>query len=154
MTSLLLERKRRPIRGFTGEYAFLSNFYLSPVKMHGLVYPTAEHAYVACKTASRSLRLTISEIPTPGKTKRFGRKIEVVEGWDLLRVPRMLEVQLAKYEPLDMREQLLDTGDAYLEETNSWGDRFWGVDGSGENNLGLVLMLTRSIYTSVKRNYK
>ena len=40
--------------------------------------------------------------------------------------------------------RLLETGDVYLEETNTWGDVFWGVcNGKGENMLGQVLMLIR-----------
>jgi predicted NAD-dependent protein-ADP-ribosyltransferase YbiA (DUF1768 family) len=42
--------------------------------------------------------------------------------------------------------RLLKTGEAVLEEGNTWGDRFWGVDartGEGENHLGLILMRVR-----------
>lgn len=44
----------------------------------------------------------------------------------------------------DLRYRLLRTGDAYLEETNNWGDKFWGVcDGEGENHLGKIIMKVR-----------
>lgn len=33
---------------------------------------------------------------------------------------------------------------AELVESNTWGDRFWGVDHAGENWLGRVLMETRT----------
>ena len=47
-------------------------------------------------------------------------------------------------EPL--RSQLLATEDAYLEETNHWGDTYWGVcKGVGENMLGKILMMARDI---------
>lgn len=35
-------------------------------------------------------------------------------------------------------------GNAYLEETNRWGDDYWGVSGGvGANNLGIIRMETR-----------
>jgi hypothetical protein len=44
----------------------------------------------------------------------------------------------------DLKERLLATGDAYLEEGNTWGDRIWGtVNGKGANMLGIILMETR-----------
>jgi hypothetical protein len=34
------------IRSFTGKYAFLSNFHLSPVTVgDGIIYPSGEHAF-------------------------------------------------------------------------------------------------------------
>jgi hypothetical protein len=33
------------IKGFLGEYSFLSNFYLCPVYYEGLVYPSSENAF-------------------------------------------------------------------------------------------------------------
>ena len=44
----------------------------------------------------------------------------------------------------ELKEKLLATGDAYLEEGNTWGDRIWGVyQGQGENRLGKILMKIR-----------
>ena len=44
----------------------------------------------------------------------------------------------------DLLQKLLDTGDAHLEETNTWKDTFWGVcKGEGQNNLGKILMSVR-----------
>ena len=43
-----------------------------------------------------------------------------------------------------MADALLETGDAYLEEGNTWHDQFWGtVNGVGQNNLGKTLMTVR-----------
>ena len=39
---------------------------------------------------------------------------------------------------------MIETGDEYLEEGNTWGDRIWGtVNGKGQNNLGKILMRVR-----------
>ena len=44
----------------------------------------------------------------------------------------------------DLAFLLKDTGSYYLEETNDWGDTYWGVcNGVGENNLGKILMEIR-----------
>ena len=44
----------------------------------------------------------------------------------------------------DRYAKLLATGDAQLEEGNTWGDRIWGVyQGQGDNRLGKILMKVR-----------
>jgi len=49
-----------------------------------------------------------------------------------------------KFADPTLRSWLLATGDAILEEGNSWGDTYWGVSrGYGENWLGILLMLVR-----------
>lgn len=51
----------------------------------------------------------------------------------------------------ELCEKLLNTGDAYIEETNKWGDTFWGVSkGIGENNLGKILMGIRDQLRTVE----
>jgi predicted NAD-dependent protein-ADP-ribosyltransferase YbiA (DUF1768 family) len=45
-----------------------------------------------------------------------------------------------------LKERLLSTGNAYLEERLWWRDIFWGFDVNlkqGENQLGLLLMQIR-----------
>jgi len=43
-----------------------------------------------------------------------------------------------------LAELLLSTGDGYLEETNTWGDVFFGVyNHVGQNHLGKILMTVR-----------
>ena len=45
---------------------------------------------------------------------------------------------------LDLKEMLLETKGKYLEETNWWGDKFWGVcNNTGQNQLGQLLMAIR-----------
>ena len=57
----------------------------------------------------------------------------------------MKEIVRAKFEQHpELTEKLLATGDTYLEEGNTWGDRIWGtVNGQGANNLGRILMEVR-----------
>jgi predicted NAD-dependent protein-ADP-ribosyltransferase YbiA (DUF1768 family) len=56
----------------------------------------------------------------------------------------MYDLSWLKYQDPVLRSKLLATDDAYLEETNGWFDRFWGVClGTGHNHLGKILMKVR-----------
>jgi ribA/ribD-fused uncharacterized protein len=133
------------IDSFSGEYRFLSNFHPSPVEMKGIVYPTVEHAFQAAKTLDSVERRRIAELDTPGKAKRAGRKVELREDWEQIKVKVMHWLVTRKFEDPQLAELLRATGDVQLIEGNYWGDRFWGVcEGQGLNWLGRVLMDVRS----------
>lgn len=82
------------------------------------------------------------------QTKRFwnGREDEYRDDWYEIRVEIMLDLLRQKFAHPELRQMLLDTGDAELLEGNNWGDVFWGVDqdtGEGQNWLGRLLMQVR-----------
>ena len=55
---------------------------------------------------------------------------------------------------MELKIKLIQTGDAYLEETNSWNDTYWGVcDGKGENILGHMLMKLRKDIVDLEKEY-
>ena len=61
-----------------------------------------------------------------------------------------------KFQDKILRELLLETGDAILEEGNIWHDFFWGVDASsryGENWLGKLLMELRDNLQGYNKGY-
>lgn len=134
-----------PILFFTDEYAFLSNFYPAEFVWDGIVWSSSEHAYQAAKVTDRAERLRMSKIKGPGAVKREGKVVEIRDDWEDVKVRTMYQIVYAKFnQNSSLREKLLATEDAYLEEGNTWGDRFWGtVDGIGQNQLGLVLMKVR-----------
>lgn len=137
------------IRSFTGDHAFLSNFYPAEIKYEGLTYKTSEHLFVAMKTLDLDERKVVSEIETPGQAKRYGRKsITLREDWNKIRVDIMRFVVYQKFEQNpELKQKLLDTGHNLLVEGNNWGDMFWGqVDGEGSNFLGRILMALRLQY--------
>lgn len=133
------------IEGFSGEFRFLSNFWPVDVSLDGEVYPSTEHAYQAAKSLDPTYRQAIRNTESPGKVKRMSRKAVLRSDWDNIKLSVMQDLTWQKYSRnSDLRAALLSTGDAYIEETNSWGDIFWGVSGgTGQNNLGKILMDVR-----------
>jgi ribA/ribD-fused uncharacterized protein len=133
------------IEGFCGENRFLSNFAFARVTLDGVVYSTTEHAYQAAKTLDSSKRAMIKIAKTPGVAKRLGKLLELREDWLDVREGIMTDLLIQKFSQPEYMHQLLSTGDAYLEETNTWNDTFWGVcSGKGLNRLGHILMQIRS----------
>ena len=55
----------------------------------------------------------------------------------------MEEIVMIKFSDPDLKEYLLSTRSSYLVERTK--DKYWGdgLDGSGENNLGKILMIAR-----------
>lgn len=133
------------IESFSGEHRFLSNFWPSPIKVRGMMFPTVEHAYQAIKTTDEAIRKEISELPTPGKAKRFGKTLTLRSDWEIIKLKVMEALVTAKFKNKKLRAQLLSTGDEIIQEGNLWGDTFWGVcRGKGENHLGQILMKVRA----------
>lgn len=133
-----------PILGFFNSYHFLSNFYLCDVEYDGLVYPSSENAFQAAKCERIAERNDFVNI-SPNKSKQKGHEVQMRSDWDEVKFQVMYDICKCKFtqNPI-LREKLIATGDAYLEETNTWGDRIWGVcNGVGENNLGKILMRIR-----------
>lgn len=130
---------------FDGEYAFLSNFYDSPIERDGIVYPTNEHFFQAMKTLNPEEHRKIAAAATPGKAKRLGRQVKLRPDWEEVKLQIMKEGLILKFFcNKDLAKKLIATGNAELVEGNTWNDKFWGVcDGVGENNLGKLLMEIR-----------
>ena len=133
---------------FNKENFFLSNFYESPIKYKGIIFPTVEHAYQAMKSNDVSIWNNFSLYDTPGRAKKVGRKINPMrKDWEDVKVQIMKECLELKFQDPILKQKLLDTGDVILEEGNWWGDSFWGVDNKtreGRNELGNLLMELRN----------
>ena len=130
----------------------MSNFFEAPVEYDGLQFKNSEAAFQAQKCSSYEQRKQFQELD-PSRAKRKGRNVilkkeeaeESKEFWDKIKIKEMLEIVRNKFQQNeDLKEKLLATGDAYLEEGNDWGDTIWGVcNGKGQNNLGKILMQVR-----------
>lgn len=144
---MMLNNLIEGIYGFDGEYRFLSNFWVEPdwyICYENLMYPSTEHAYQAAKTLIHAERVLFTQPITAGKAKRLGRQINLRDDWEIVKDRIMDEICFQKFKHPVLRQKLLATGDLYLEETNTWGDTYWGVcNGKGRNILGLTLMKIR-----------
>ena len=129
---------------FRGEYYFLSNFYEIPVIFDGITYQNNEAVFQAQKCSVYNDRKQFSFL-NASEAKKLGRKVSLRPDWEEVKIGIMREIVREKFEQHPkLAEKLLATGDSYLEEGNTWGDRVWGtVNGQGANNLGRILMEIR-----------
>jgi ribA/ribD-fused uncharacterized protein len=136
------------IRGFFGEYRWLSNFWVQEFRVGSLVYQSNEHYFHAMKATCDLDHEYVRESFSPGVAKHRGNRIPLREDWDKVKLHVMRSGLGEKFgQNPDLAQKLLDTGNAYLEETNTWGDTFWGVcRGEGLNHLGKILMELRDLY--------
>jgi ribA/ribD-fused uncharacterized protein len=134
------------INGFFGKWRFLSNFWECPITFEGLEYPSVENAYQAAKTLDIESRKQFQNI-TPKESKSIGKKMEIRDDWEMVKLEIMLHLSLEKFtRHTHLGTQLIETDDSYIEESNFWHDTFWGThNGIGENNLGKILMKVRDI---------
>jgi ribA/ribD-fused uncharacterized protein len=133
------------IRGFVGDYRWLSNFYSCEVKYEGLMYQSAEAAYQAAKFPGSERQAFTALGPDAAKKLAHSKPVDDTH-WNARKDQVMRDVVWAKFsQHPELGARLLATGDKYLEETNWWNDPYWGVyQGKGRNMLGKILMETRS----------
>lgn len=137
------------ISHFRGPFAFLSNFYHTRVMVDGMQYPTVEHGYQAAKTLNLRERAMVAAARSPSAAKNMGAMITLRKDWEGVKLDVMRSLLRAKFKQIGVRAMLLATGDEELIESNTWGDTYWGVcRGTGDNNLGKLLMEVRTGYRS------
>jgi ribA/ribD-fused uncharacterized protein len=138
------------IKGMFGVHRYMSNFEVCDVYFDGDLYGSSEAAYMAGKTLDPAIRKQFQKSSgiTPSEARKYGQMIVVRPDWDKVKYDTMAAVVFDKFcRNKDLRDKLLSTGDKYIEETNHWGDQFWGVcDGQGENNLGKIIMSVRDFW--------
>lgn len=141
----------KTIDSFNGPNRFLSNFWSCCIAFDGHTYRTVEHAFQAAKTLDEDERRRIRNEHDAAGAKRLGKRVELREDWESIKVDVMRTLLRQKFGTDPLRSRLLRTGKAKLVEGNWWGDKFWGVcDGKGENHLGLLLMEIREELRAVK----
>ncbi len=141
------------IKGFFGDYAYLSNMYLLDISIeyNGMLYKSTENAYQSAKFDDISMKVEIQNM-SPKKSKIYARKNKqfIIPNWYDIRLNIMREVVFKKFlYNIELQEMLINIGDAYIEETNNWNDIYYGVcNGVGKNHLGLILMQTRKYFST------
>jgi len=139
--------KRKIIRKFSGYYKFLSNFY--PCFENE---KTVEHFYQAAKATNHEDERKILEAKTPAQAKRLGKEIKIRKNWEYDKLKVMTALVKKKFENQELKQKLLQTGDATLVEGNIWHDNYWGdcycskcKDIKGLNKLGKIIMKIRTM---------
>lgn len=134
---------------FKGEYHFLSNFHPVTFVYRDILWPNSEAAYQAMKSLDRDVHLEFARFTNPVHAKRAGRQINPIrEDWNKVKVDIMRDIVYEKFnQNPELKQKLLTTGTAILQEGNTHGDRVWGVcppySDVGENYLGEILMTLR-----------
>lgn len=151
------------IKGFFGngpnEYRWLSNFYECKVVFKGLEFNSSEAAFMYGKLEKDDNLANYEAIKDlrPWEVKKWGRSIQLRPDWEQLKTSVMTTVLFDKFtRNLDLKAKLLATGAKYLEESNTWGDVFWGYDINlkrGLNTLGEILMSVRE-YLLLNHDFK
>ncbi len=140
------------IKGFFGDYRWLSNFHECPVFFEGLLYRSSENAYQAAKIDDdfRHHLQTCTPTESKKKWKKYSLIDDSKEEWDNRKYDVMSVILFDKFYRIPtLRQKLLETADKYLEETNHWSDVTWGYDvkkKEGKNWLGLILMDIRKFW--------
>jgi ribA/ribD-fused uncharacterized protein len=129
-------------------YGEFSNFAPFPVTIDGAVWPTTEHYFQAQKfPGDPAYQEQIRQAPSPMIAARLGRsrKHPLRPDWEQVKDAVMLTALRAKLAQHPSLANLLrSTGDAVLVEHTA-NDAYWADagDGSGRNQLGLLLMQIR-----------
>lgn len=145
------------------KYNFLSNFYEgAPFYCWGELWQTSEHAYAASKVwgVDDETYYKIQQSSDPQEAKTLGRTAARIRpDWEEVKLQVMRHVIKSKFKAHGfLMTQLLNTGNAYLQEGTFWNDKVWGVDlmdedgniildplkRQGHNWLGMCLMELRS----------
>lgn len=129
---------------FSGEYAFLSNFY--PCKAFD--GKSVEHHYQAAKSDDPSDKAAIVGTFSPGHAKKLGKNLWLTRlDWDDVKFGIMQDLIRRKFSDPELAQKLVATGDAELVEGNAWHDNYWGrcfcakcSQGPASNHLGRILM--------------
>ena len=147
----MIQQADETLEGFRGEYYFLSNMYEVEVVYKGITFASSEHLYQWLKVPPEETwwRDRIREAPHGKVAKKLVNNPKCpkvkTDDWDAFRIQCMKIAVWAKFRNPDMARMLLDTGDMALVEHNFHKDQFFGVyQGSGQNQLGRILMLCRN----------
>lgn len=140
--------------GQNGSYACFSNFAPYAFELDGKYWPTVEHYFQAQKFADTEYELRVQRAYTPKDARTFGRRRDwpLRADWEDVKDEVMLQAVRRKFEThADIRQILLDTGDAQIVE-NSPFDYYWGCgkSGTGKNRLGEILMQVRAELQTVQ----
>jgi ribA/ribD-fused uncharacterized protein len=146
--------KKSKITQFRGEYGWLSNFAMVEIKLHGHIYSSVEHAYIASKSSDEQWReLCADDKYSAGQLKQESKNIKIIENWDDIKVDIMKRCLVQKFIQEPYKTKLINTAGQIIEEGNYWNDKFWGIclkTNEGENMLGKLIMELRKLLITIE----
>jgi len=127
--------------------SFLSNFYNCPIIYKDLLFTSSECLYQGFKNPNELFKFVNI---TSKQSKKLGRTVLIQKNWDKIKSKKMYEVLKLKFDQnFDLKIKLLLTGKSFIEETNVWNDKYFGIcNNEGKNRLGHLLMKLRENYCS------
>lgn len=130
------------------DYKAFSNLFRSDFTVGEKTYPSVESYFQSAKFATTDPEYAeaIRSKTNPALTRIMGnsKKHPVREDWETVKVEVMRAALLAKFTSNEaLKNKLIATDDALLEEESL--DTFWGIgeDGTGQNMTGKLLMEVR-----------
>ncbi len=129
------------------EYGCFSNFAHYGFELDGKWWMTSEHYFQAQKFCGTEYEEIIRLLDSPMKAAEMGRNRELPlrKDWEQVKDDIMRKAVYAKFlQNSDIKNILLETGSEYIVEKTS-NDYYWGcgVNGTGKNMLGIILMEIR-----------
>ncbi|KAJ7110252.1 hypothetical protein C8R43DRAFT_166136 [Mycena crocata] len=132
------------------KYYFLTNAFPHPVKYGGKEYPTSQHLFQALKYLDKRPDIaerirTISKSPDEAVKYSLTQVAYQHPDWNRMNASKMEIAVWHKFtQHTELKQALLDTGDAEL--VNDTRNEIWGVgkDGKGRNELGKALERVRT----------
>jgi ribA/ribD-fused uncharacterized protein len=120
--------------------------------LDGLEWPTVEHYFQAQKFIGTPYVEMIRQTEDPKFIARLGKwkQLPIRKDWEQVKDDVMREAVLRKFETHEtIRQILLSTGKDLIVE-NAPRDFYWGAgnDGSGQNQLGQLLMEVRAVLST------
>lgn len=156
----LEDAKMIPVKGgiaFQSEHAWPSNFFPAKLELHGMVFPSAEHAYQytrAIKLGKPNLAKMITCAKSGKDAKLLGYQVDSNDAWDEVKIDIMRIIVTEKFmQNPPLCDKLVGSGPTNLIEATL--DGFWGAKAtptskslkqgnwSGANFLGKILAETR-----------
>ena len=132
-------------------YFEFTNFEEFPIVLDGKQWPTSEHYFQAQKFVGTPYLNYICTLPTPRDAFSLSRQPQVSQwlqsDWETVKQDVMYKALMAEFsQHSNLRNMLLATGGKRIVEHTA-NDSYWGDggNGSGQNNLGKLLMSIRCV---------
>ena len=129
------------------KYGCFSNFAHYGFELDEKWWMTSEHYFQAQKFYGTEYVEIIRLLDNPMKAAKMGRNrnLPLREDWEEVKDNVMRTAVYAKFsQNIELKNILLDTDSEYIVENTS-NDYYWGcgINGSGKNMLGIILMEIR-----------